>query len=327
MAEKSKSPVVIEGYLKENTLKKGVKQDTREPIISGSLTLACEDNNEFKIFFYAKKYKNKQPGETTPAVNKVYTNLAELTDEVTTSFAKILKINPNATFNSVKSEITAVTVYGNIEENFFVNRDGDVASTVRVRGSMAFKKENTVGFVPKAKFSVKAFVERVYRQKVDDGEETNVFVQALIPSYGGRMNRITFVADNPSVAEVVEDHWKKDMTVNFNGNLITQVITTTSQTGVTKGNHFGEIEEPTVTTTYRVERRIRGGDLDGIEIGEDGAFTQEEINEGLKKREEDIAAAEEGGEKTKATKPKATKPSQFGTAPTGFEADIDDLDF
>ena len=119
-----------------------------------------KDKMEYRVYLYAKRYKKLKPGETTPQLNKVYDKLLDLSPERATTYANIVKMDETATFENSASTLTKVWCSGELEENFFIDRNGQERSTVRIRPRIAQKIDGG-NFNPRAVFTADVYVEGI----------------------------------------------------------------------------------------------------------------------------------------------------------------------
>lgn len=179
----SVNTVIIEGYLKENTLENKMvvnKTDQKQrEAISGALTIALSHEEDYKIRFMVYKYS------ASGAENRTYKALEKLLPENTTSIATIMKSNPNATFEAASQIATKVWARGQFELFDRVNDKNEMVSSVTFKGLNAGVKNEAskTPFELKAQFEIDGYFERIQDEK-EKGEETGrVIVTLSIPDY------------------------------------------------------------------------------------------------------------------------------------------------
>ena len=159
----------IIGYLKESALKEARDDKTREEIISGTITLIADNDMEFRLYCYARRYRKLRQGETTPQKNGNYDKLAELLPTRATSLAGILAQDQTATFENSKSLLTKVFCVAELGERFYYGRDNEVHETIDIR-PVTVMKANEQYFRPTASFTCDVFVNGIHPEK-KNGED------------------------------------------------------------------------------------------------------------------------------------------------------------
>lgn len=330
--DKLRNRIQIVGYLKETSLKVSRDEKTREEVISGTITLIAKDGMEFRLYNYARRYKKLKQGQTAPEPNPAYDKLMTLTADRATSLAKVMSMDPNATFESCKDNLTKVFCAGELNERFFVGRDKEVHETVELRPIVIQKAEEKF-FSPKAVFEVDVYVDGIYpEQNSETKEETGRYIlKGTMLRYDGTAICINFVTNgNPEVNNAVAN-FAVGETAFIKGNLVhleNKKVIDTSKGGKT----FGEAKEMTVTEFVN-ERIITGGDVMTRAEGEVRTYTHEGIKGGKAARESAKEEAKENPGKqpdsSKTQKPVAASSSQNSTTfGSGSELnDFDGLDF
>ena len=163
-------------------------------------------------------------------------------------------------------------------------------------------------FTPKAQFSTELVVSKMVNEVDKDGVETGrLKVEGILPQYGGRVDVVPFIAENPNVVDAISQYWQPKDTVKVSGklNFSSTVEIYTEEQG------FGEPIEKKRTINVS-ELVITGGSQTPLEG--DFAFNEEEIKNALAERKVRL-------ENRKA---KELARSSSRTAPTqsGFASDI-----
>lgn len=88
-----------------------------------------------------------------------------------TNYALLLQIiNEGRTFETCGNAAMKVRIDGEIENNDFVTRDGEMASPKRVRGNWIHTESGNIAEVGCAKFDCDMFINEYVEREVDDGE-------------------------------------------------------------------------------------------------------------------------------------------------------------
>ena len=314
--------IVVEGYLKDNTLATATSKDGVE-YISGNITVATVDGMEYTLRYYSSKLK-KDGTE-----NKNYASLANALPSKTTTCAHLLETGSVRTFEEAKVSSSLVRCTGEMREEFWKGRDGDIHTMIRLRGISVRILAGKESFNPKAEFTLDAYIETLRPEVDKEGDETGrALIEAVVPLYGGSASKMTLVGspDN-GVSDFILSNWTAGNTYLMRGDLV-KLRKETIQAAPAVAS-FGKKEEPRKVVEFIDERVITGGNVDPYD--EENTFTREEITEMLVKRDEEMAsemakevpAARATGTQFGATDG-ATRPAPAATKKaTAF----DDIDF
>jgi hypothetical protein len=157
MKQKWINEATVRGYIHSiDHLEQRVSK-TGNPYISGTLCIATDKDalNVVKVYFY-----------TTPKTKKG-------NDNATYQFlAKVLN-GEEPLYVAVGKDATRVQVTGSVEANEWYNKDGELQSHPRVRGSFLFKLSKTedLGQAP-ASFNTEMLVVNTNTRDWDDGSQT-----------------------------------------------------------------------------------------------------------------------------------------------------------
>ena len=314
--------IVVEGYLKDNTLATATSKDGAE-YISGNITVATVDGMEYTLRYYSSKLK-KDGTE-----NKNYASLANALPSKTTTCAHLLETGSVRTFEEAKVSSSLVRCTGEMREEFWKGRDGDIHTMIRLRGISVRILAGKESFNPKAEFTLDAYIESLRPEVDKEGDETGrALIEAVVPLYGGSASKMTLVGspDN-GVSDFILSNWTAGNTYLMRGDLV-KLRKETIQAAPAVAS-FGKKEEPRKVVEFIDERVITGGNVDPYD--EENTFTREEITEMLVKRDEEM-------ERTKAQEVPAARATgtQFGTtggatrpapAATKKATAFDDIDF
>lgn len=163
-------------------------------------------------------------------------------------------------------------------------------------------------FTPKAQFSTELAVSKMINEVDKDGVETGrLKVEGILPQYGGRVDVVPFIAENPNVVDAISQYWQPKDTVKVSGklNFSSTVEIYTEEQG------FGEPIEKKRTINVS-ELVITGGSQTPLE-GE-FAFNEEEIKNALAERKSRL--------ESRKSKELARSSSRTAPAQSGFASDI-----
>lgn len=163
-------------------------------------------------------------------------------------------------------------------------------------------------FTPKAQFSTELVVSKMINEVDKDGVETGrLKVEGILPQYGGRVDVVPFIAENPNVVDAITQYWQLKDTVKVSGklNFSSTVEIYTEEQG------FGEPIEKKRTINVS-ELVITGGSQTPLEG--DFAFNEEEIKNALAERKTRL--------ENRKAKELARSSSRTAPAQSGFASDI-----
>ena len=163
-------------------------------------------------------------------------------------------------------------------------------------------------FTPKAQFSTELVVSKMINEVDKDGVETGrLKIEGILPQYGGRVDVVPFIAENPNVVDAISQYWQPKDTVKVSGklNFSSTVEIYTEEQG------FGEPIEKKRTINVS-ELVITGGSQTPLEG--DFAFNEEEIKNALAERKARL--------ENRKAKELARSSSRTAPAQSGFASDI-----
>lgn len=163
-------------------------------------------------------------------------------------------------------------------------------------------------FTPKAQFSTELVISKMINEVDKDGVETGrLKVEGILPQYGGRVDVVPFIAENPNVVDAISQYWQPKDTVKVSGklNFSSTVEVYTEEQG------FGEPIEKRRTINVS-ELVITGGSQTPLEG--DFAFKEEEIKNALAERKARL--------ENRKAKELARSSSRTAPAQSGFASDI-----
>lgn len=263
MLPEGKNFVIITGYLKEDELKLGTSKNGDENI-SGPLTIALEDGQEFRLWYYSNRYKKPRAGETKGEEGKPYKNLCKLLPEKVVTLNSLVESNPNTAIDNLRNAATKVRCVAKFEERFFKGNDDQVHSQAEIRGVSA---EIVTGkFEAKTYFKVSGFVDKMEMEKDKNGDETGrVFIDLLLPTYNGSVHNIRFTSKNSEVGEGMLSMLSRGETYEFEGELRRLEVVSQPDSAPVRGG-FGQKPVQAPTTRFVNERLIvygTGNPLEG----------------------------------------------------------------
>ncbi len=230
-----------------------------------------------------------QRATATIRVNQTYGGKTEVSDiqlpMFATEFTSTGKQNPAwKSLNDLKLMKTAQNVGVDnashvrctgvsLQENNFVSRTGQLITGWQLRGS----------FVNEAKVSdVASFVTDIFIMNMEDevdreGETTGrLKIRGGIVQYGGKLDVVDFIVENPDTVEYISRNWEVNGTVTVKGR-----IRVLSQEEEVKSSGWGE-DVPDTTTRFVRELIITTGDDECKE--EDFAYDPVEIKKAFNER-------------------------------------------
>ena len=168
-----------------------------------------------------------------------------------------------------------------IQENYFKSKTtGQMIFGWQIRGS--FVSAGAAKVKDTASFTVDMFIRRMDREIDKDGIETNrLRINGAIVQYGGKVDVIDFIVENPESIDYLERNWQPGNTVTAQGRIRATVVEAVS----CKSSSWGE-DVPMDSTSSVRELIITTGDDNPKE--EEFAYDPAEITKGLKRREADI---------------------------------------
>lgn len=274
----SSNSVEIIGLLSENNLKKGsyTKDGISREYIGGSITVRVEQKIdsidkvlEIPIQVFANRQK-KDGGD-----NPAWTSWNEVFDFTSIAAA------------GGEEKADAIRVVGSLGMNEFYGRDNRLNSYPQIRGGFA-RKVRRDDMKMGAIFEYDGMVRDKCYEINEQGDETGrLRVNICIPQWGGLVDTIPFYVSAPKAIDFIEDNWQPRDTVPFRGKLN---FSTKTETKLIE-SAFGDATEKTYTTSIR-ELIITGGDFP-LEAG----YSFDEIERGIKLRDEKLAADKEKNQK------------------------------
>lgn len=217
-----------------------------------------EEISEIPVSMFASKYTN------AGTLNSGWTQLQTLKEMKT---AQNVGIDQAATIR-INS--------GVLRENNFVSRSGQLINTWQLTTSFIGETNN---ISETANFTEDIFILDIKPEETRDGDATGrLEVKAGIVQYGGNLDVVTFIAEQPEYVDFIERNWQVNDTVTIQGR-VRVTVAEEQKSGL--DSSWGEDIPQTVTRTIR-ELIITKGDNEGKE--EEFAYDQNEIRKGFNVR-------------------------------------------
>ena len=177
--------------------------------------------------------------------------------------------------NADKIRITGST----ISENNFVSRSGQLINGWQIRGSFI----NSATTEDVASFINDIFIMDMHEELNRDDEPTGrLVIKGGLVQYGGKLDVLEYIVEQPEAVEYIGSHWNVNDTVTVRGRIrVTSVEEKTSGADSSWGEDI-----PEATTRYVRELIITKGDDEGKE--EEFAYDPTEIKKGFNVRKANI---------------------------------------
>ena len=169
----------------------------------------------------------------------------------------------------------------NLRENNFVSKSGQLVNSWQINTSFI----NTIGKADSgvASFAIDIFIMDMSNEVDREGDETGrLIVKGGIVQYGGKLDVLEFVVEQPDAVDFVERNWNINDTVNVRGRV--RVTSREEKPSGASGSWGEDIPEST-TRTIR-ELIITTGDDQGRE--EDFAYDPTDIKKAFNVRKASI---------------------------------------
>lgn len=218
-----------------------------------------EETSDIPVSMFASQFK--KDGSTNPG----FENIQNL---------KKMKTSQNYGYENAD---TIRIGNGSIEENAYVAQ-GRLVDGWQLRTSF-------IGFgkgPQAATFSVEMFIMKMIEEIDREGETTGrLIIKGAIPQWGGRLDVIDFIVENPESVDYISRNWEEGNTVHAVGRIrfTTKEESTSAETG-----SWGE-DIPRTSTRSIHELIITKGSDEGYE--EDEAYDPVEIRKGYNARKAD----------------------------------------
>ena len=236
-----------------------------------------EETSEIPVSLFATQYTST--GKQNPA----WTSMQAI---------KTLKTAQNV---GIDDADTVRVSSGNLQENNFVSRNGQLINGWQIRSS--FISGSKVADV--ASFICDIFIMDMHDEVDRNGEPTGrLVVKGGLVQYGGKLDVIEFIVEDPNAVDFISRNWEINQTVTVKGRIR---VTSTEEKSSGNDASWGE-DIPETTTRFVRELIITKGDDEGKEEG--FAYNPADIKNAFNVRKANIEQlqidAKNGGKKAAA---------------------------
>lgn len=163
---------------------------------------------------------------------------------------------------------------GQIKENNFVAKSGQLINGWQITTSFI----NPGSTADIASFNIDIFIMDMSPELDREGDETGrLIIKGAIVQYGGKLDVLQFIVENPDTVDYINSHWEVNNTVNVRGRIR---VTSMEEKPMPSSSSWGE-DIPDTTRMIR-ELIITKGDDEGKE--EEFAYDPVEIKKGFNVR-------------------------------------------
>lgn len=293
----STNQVVISGVLLEKVTVDGFTKVDKRPYKRGNFVVRVAENfagrpetSEIIVSMFATKFK-KDGG-----INPAYENILRMENEMKSA----------ADVGIDAADGIRVTA-AQLQENAFVSRSGQLIEGWQVRGAF-WQKHAASADNMAATFIVDAYIMNIEEEMSREGDPTGrLLIQGGLVQYGGKLDVLTFIVEDPDKVDFVSRNWEPNTTVQIKGHIR---LSTEEKTSVAENeDSWGEQIVNTTTSTVR-ELIVTGGSNEAFD--EDMAYDPEEIRKAYLQRK---AAREQllidSKNNTPAPAPATTAPASY----------------
>lgn len=243
------------------------------------------ENKELNIPIHVFAGKTTNKGKSNPAYESI--------KRVMTDYTSIAAAGNEEDADCIR--VTGATVGAN---EYFAP-DGRFISYPRIQGSF-FRKIRKDEMDYDASFQVEFVVDKKAEEVDREGTPTGRYeIQGIVPQYGGRVDKVKFIAELPGVIDVVSSYWEVGDSVKAYGKL--NFTSTTTEEKIDDANTFGEPQ--TRMRTISVSEFIITGGLQTPMEG-DLAFDINEVKDALAERQVRLEQQKAKNERQNAPSPK-----------------------
>lgn len=262
--EQANNKINVIGKLLDATVNDGVLKDGRK-YLRANLTVRVtqtygghEETSEIPVSMFAAQYTK------TNNLNPGYEQINALRD---------VKTVQNVGFDGAD---TVRISNANLRENNFVTKSGQLISGWQINTSFI----STVnGGKDAATFVLDIFIMDMNPEVDHDGDETGrLIVKGGIVQYGGTLDVIEFIVEQPEAVEFIERNWNINDTVTVKGRIR---VTSKEEKSSAVSSSWGE-DVPEATTRLVRELVITTGDDEGKD--EEFAYDPSEIKKAFNVR-------------------------------------------
>lgn len=284
ITEQAQNKVNLVGKLLDSTFGSGKTKDDRD-YERATVTLRVnqtyggrEEISEVPVSFFATKFTST--GKPNPAYATIQT----------------LKSMDTAQTAGIEAAPTVHCTGATVQENNFVARSGNLITGFQLNASFIA----SVNMSDVAAFVIDIFIMDMHPEEDRDGDPTGrLIIKGGIVQYGGRLDVLEFVVEEPGAVEYIERNWNVNDTVTAKGRIRTTVA---EEKASGNQSSWGE-DVPEVTTRTVRELIITKGDDQGKD--EDFAYDPVEIKKAFNVRKARIEQMQLDA-KNVSTKPAVT---------------------
>ena len=267
LADQGKNQITIVGKLLDASFASG-KTKAGAPYERANLTVRVaqtyggnDEVSEIPVSMFAAQFTSK--GTPNPA----YQSLQDLRKMKT------------AQDHGIDGADTIRITSANIHENNFVSKSGQLINGWQINTSFV----NTGSTADVASFILDIFIMDMAPELDRDQDETGrLLIKGAIVQYGGKVDVLNFIVENPDTVDYISSHWNVNETNTVKGRIR---VTSQEEKPVASSSSWGE-DVPDTTTRMIRELIITKGDDEGKE--EDFAYDPSEIRKGFNVRKAEI---------------------------------------
>lgn len=270
MLKQAQNDVIVEGILSQVNVRKGTSKKTGKEFISGDVIVRVnlDDGKELEVPVRMFANKLTKDGRPNPSFEDI---------------ERLLNLKSLASVDGdIERADCVVFSRADLREDSFYGRDGSFVARVDVHGSFV----DTVSrkdLAPKANFDNIIVVGNIREEEDANHELTGrLVITGILPQFGGRVDKIDYIVEDPAAIKHISNNWKKGDTVRVCGlvNYTYKVSVSTEEMG------FGD---PIVKTSTRSVREliIKQGSATGFDA--DLAYDNDEIMTALQERQARLA--------------------------------------
>lgn len=267
LTQQAQQKINLVGKLLDATFNKGKLSDGRNyERVNLNLRVTQTYNNreetsEIPVSMFAAEYTN------TGKLNPGWKSIQDLKDMETVQ-------------NSGLADADTIRLTGaSIRENAFVTKQGALVDGWQLSSSFV----NTTNMSDVASFSIDVFIMDMKPEEDRDGDPTGrLIIKGGIVQYGGKLDVIEFIVENPEHVDYIERNWNPNDTVTVKGRIR---VTSVEEKASGTDSSWGE-DIPETTTRFVRELIITKGDDEGKE--EEFAYDPMEIKKGFNVRKANL---------------------------------------
>ena len=218
-----------------------------------------QETSEISTSIFASQYTN------SGKLNPLYENVQR---------AKELKTVQNVGFDA--ADVIRLTK-ANLQENFYTGKNGQFYDGWQIRGSFCSKV--AADATEMATFSVHVFILDMHDEINRDGDPTGrMIIKGAIVQYGGKLDVIEFIVEDPDKVDYLQRNWEPNQTVRIGGRIRVKSEETKKMTATSS---WGETL-PEETTRLIRELIVTGGSDEAFD--EEGSYDPMDIKKAFNVR-------------------------------------------